>query len=439
MITLDVQCPDHLRTVFDERPFLRVTSDVGHQARDSLLMWLVGGRNGVWLSDHPDDAEQALRDKFALYPRVDTGHVVFTEPSKLTRTTWQRVVVERTDFDVRLLDAAEIRVLESDQRLVTSVDSLGLSFEDRIELLREVRLGSNTNYDEYELIASVTRESYFTFVEEFWGQVIAETPVWNWHISFIADELQKLAERVFKNLSKLYDLIINVPPGSTKSTLCSIMFSPWTWTRMPSTRFLGGSYAAPLAMDLSRRGRDVVLSDKYRRTFPEIELSPDQKAKAHFINTKGGSRYSFGMQGTVMGMHAHFIGVDDPLNPEKAVSEKELAKANRVMSETLFTRKVDKEVTPTILIMQRLHQNDCTQHMLDTYDDVRHVCLPAEDDENVKPTELRARYVDGLLDPYRLSKKVLASEFKALGEFGYAGQFAQRPAPRGGAMFKVGR
>ena len=109
------------------------------------------------------------------------------------------------------------------------------------------------------------------------------------------------------------------------------------------------------------------------------------------------------------------------------------------MSETLFTRKVDKAVTPTILIMQRLHQNDCTQHMLDTYENVRHVCLPADLPNDVKPPELRARYVDDLLDPVRLSKTILASNFKALGEWGYAGQFSQRPAPRGGAMFKPGR
>ncbi len=439
MITLDVQCPDHLRVVFDPGAFLRVTNDAGHQARDSLLMWLVGGKNGLWLSDHPDDAEQALRDRFVLYPRVNFGHVVFTKPSKLTRTTWQRCVVEDVDFDVKMLDVAEVRVLEREHDDVTSVDSLGFSFEDRMELLKEIRLGSSTNYDEYEVLASVTREHYFTFVKEFWGQIIAETPVWNWHIEFIADELQALAERVFKGQVKLYDLVINVPPGSTKSTLCSIMVSPWTWTRMPSFRFLGGSYAANLAMDLSRKNRDVVLSEKYRRTFPEIVLSPDQKAKAHFVNTKGGSRYSFGMQGTVTGMHAHFISIDDPLNPEKAVSEVELEKANRVMSETLFTRKVDKDVTPTVLIMQRLHQNDCTQHMKDTYENVRHICLPAEDVDPIKPEELKAKYVNGLLDPQRLSGKTLKGMFKALGEYGYAGQIRQMPAPRGGAMFKPGR
>lgn len=437
-ITLDIECPDHLRTVFDELPFLEVPGDTNNAARDSCLVWLLSSTTGLWLSWHPEDAKRALEKMFELYPRLSYGHLTFTKPDRLSSAVYDRCVIEDTpDFDLSQLRVNQTRVLEA--TTAASIDSLGLSLEDRRGLLTETRLGSMTGYDEYELLASVVRESYFDFVQEFWGEVIAERPIWNWHIEYLAGELQYIAERVFRGQTKEYDLVINVPPGSTKSTLCSIMFSPWTWTRMPSARFLGGSYVDTLAMDLSRKNRDVVLSPKYRRAFPEIELRKDQQAKSHFVNTKGGSRYSFGVQGTVTGMHAHFIGIDDPLNPERAVSEVELENANRVMSETLFTRKVDKDLTPTILIMQRLHQNDPTAHVLIKYENVKHICLPAEDGDDVKPASLRERYVDGLLDPVRLSPKILKENFRALGEFSYAGQFDQTPVPRGGAMFKPGR
>jgi len=436
--TLEIDCPDHLRTVFDGRSFLRVANDDGNVARDALLVWLASSASGLWLSDHPEDAERSLREKFALYPRVSFDHLTFTLPGKLYRVAWDRCVIEDVeDFDAGMLRTNETRVLES--KTTTRVDALGLSLDERRDLLQRTRMGHETGWDEIELLASVCRESFFEFIREFWGEVIAEKPVWNWHIEYLASELQVVAERVFRGQPKTYDLVINVPPGTTKSTLLSIMFPPWTWTRMPSARFLGGSYVDALAMDLSRKSKDVVTCERYRRAFPEVALRKDQAAKSHFVNTKGGSRYSFGVQGTVTGMHAHFIGIDDPLNPEKAVSEAELTTANRVMSETLFTRKVDKDVTPTILIMQRLHQNDPTQHVLDTYEKVRHVCLPAEDSDEVKPAELRDRYVGGLLDPSRLSKRTLAENFKALGEFSYAGQFDQTPVPRGGAMFKPGR
>ena len=438
-ITLNIDCPDHLKTVFDETPFLKVLNDKNNVARDVLLLWLLEAHQGLWLSQFPDNAKQALQHKLEIYPKLRFDHLKFAVPGELRGTSFDRCVIEDLEYDERLTWASSIRIIE--QESLTPLNALGFKLEERKELLARIRMGDNVQFDEYELIASICRESLFEYVKEFWSDVIAEEPVWNWHIKYLADELQYIAERVFKGQPKEYDLVINVPPGSTKSTLCSIMFPGWTWTRMPSARFLGGSYTSPLAMDLSRKNKDVVTSEKYRQAFPEVVLRADQRAKSHFVNTKGGSRYSFGVQGTVTGMHAHFIGIDDPLNPEKAISETELATANRVMSETLFTRKVDKSITPTILIMQRLHQNDPTQHVLDTYENVKHICIPAEseDGENIKPAELVKYYTNGLMDPTRLSRQVLDENFKALGEFSYAGQFQQSPVPRGGAMFQPGR
>ena len=436
-ITININCPDHLRNIFDASPFLKVPHDDENKARDALLMWLVESQHGLWLSQFPEAAKQVLLNKFAIYPRMKFENIDFLMPGELQGKDYDRCILDNVDYDFNLIHSKQIRTLEYTE--VTPLDALGLTLIQRKELLEALRAGSNVQFDEDELLASICRESFFEFMKEFWGEIIAERPVWNWHISYISDELQYVAERVFAGKPKEYDLIINIPPGTTKSTAASIMFPAWTWTRMPSSRFLGGSYVDVLAMDLARKNKDIVICNKYQRLFPEVVLRKDQHAKSHFVNTKGGSRYSFGTQGTVTGMHAHFIGVDDPLNPEKAVSEVELNKANRVMSETLFTRKVDKDITPTILIMQRLHQNDCTQHMLDTYETVKHICLPAEDSDLVKPAEVRERYIDGLLDPRRLSRATLKSNFKTLGEFGYAGQFNQTPVPRGGAMFKPDR
>jgi predicted phage terminase large subunit-like protein len=302
-------------------------------------------------------------------------------------------------------------------------------------------LSQSLSVTEIDAIRAYTKQSFYGFVQEFWDVVIPEDPVWNWHIEYLCNELQFVAERVFDGLPKAYDLIINISPGSTKSTLCSIMFPAWCWTRMPSARLIGASYTHNLAMDLSRKNRDVVLSDKFRQCFPEIQLRDDQSAKSYFINKQGGSRYSVGVGGSVTGLHGHFLIVDDPLDPNKAISEAELKTANRWMKETLPTRKVDKLITPTILIMQRLHQDDCAQNMIDRAEEggakIRHICLPGEITPDVKPVELRARYIDGLMDVNRLNRAVLKEMFVALGEYGYAGQILQRPVPLGGGMFKT--
>ena len=298
-----------------------------------------------------------------------------------------------------------------------------------------------------DLERSVCEDSFFAFIQRFWGVIIPEDPIWNWHIPIICNEMQTVAERVFKGLPKEYDLLINVPPGSTKSTICSIMFPAWVWIRAATMRLICGSYSHPLALELSRRSRDLVQSDKYMRLFRDLKLREDQNTKGYYVNQQEGYRFSTSTGGSVTGFHGHFLIVDDPLNPEEAVSETELRRANEWMARTLSTRKVDKKVTPTILIMQRLHEEDPSAIMLAMSSKqgcgIRHINLPAEinssNEKEVRPRSLRKHYQNGLLDPVRMDKDVLQEYETKLGEYGYAGQFLQRPVPLAGGMFKVER
>lgn len=295
------------------------------------------------------------------------------------------------------------------------------------------------SFSEDELVASICRESFFEFVKEFWNVIIPEEYQHNWHIEYLCKELQVSVERIFVGLPRLDDIIINISPGTTKSTIVSEMLPAWCWTRMPSCRVIGGSHGASIAMDLSRKNRQIIKSERYRTLFPEISLSRDQDSKTYFVNMHGGSRYAVGVGGSVTGLHGHLLLVDDPIDPKGAISDVEMTTANRWMDETLATRKVDKAVTLTILIMQRLHQNDCTANMLEKVKNIKHICLPAEASDKISPSNLITFYKDGLMDPIRLSKEILEESQLRLGQYGYAGQFGQDPVPAGGGMFKVDR
>lgn len=297
---------------------------------------------------------------------------------------------------------------------------------------------------ESNLIRSICKQSFYDFLKEFWGTIIHEDPVLNWHVKYLCDELQFVAERVFLGLPKLYDLVINVSPGSTKSTICSQMFPAWVWTRMTRAQLIHLSYAYMIAQKDSIKTRDIVQSDKYRDCFPEVRLREDENTKGLFQNTQGGYRLAAGMGGGITGQHGHFLMVDDPINPEEAASETELRNSNRWMQSTLPTRKVDKEVTVTILIQQRLAQADPSGEMLEKSqgpngNKIKHICLPGEltEDTNLSPPELRSMYVDGLFDPIRLPRSALQALLVDLGEYGYASQILQQPVPTGGALFKV--
>jgi predicted phage terminase large subunit-like protein len=291
--------------------------------------------------------------------------------------------------------------------------------------------------DEVALSADICREDFFEFVKEFWEIIIAEKPIWNWHIEFLCRELQVMAERVFAGKKKLYDLVVNIPPGTTKSTIISVMFPAWCWTRMISFRYIGASHSEKLALDLSLKSRDIVTSDKYKAYFPEIQLRDDMNTKSYFKNTGNGYRYAVGVNGSVIGMHAHMLCIDDPIDPLKARSAADLATSNYWIDSQLSNRKVDKAVSPMVLVMQRLHQDDPTALFL-RRKKVRHICLPAEDAPNVRPSELRAKYVNGYLDPVRLDKDVLKEE-KQKGAYYFSSQFRQDPVPEAGGMFKTRR
>jgi len=303
--------------------------------------------------------------------------------------------------------------------------------------------------DANKALAELCRRRFFRFVQEFWDVIIPEPPVYNWHIPYLCDELQEAVERVVRGEQKLYDILINIPPGTTKSTIATVMLPAWVWTvrvkdettgtidpKGATMRTLTASYGDRLATALSVKSRDIIQSAKYRRLFPEIELKKDTNNKTHYINTEGGERMATSVGGAATGFHAHIIIVDDPIDPDSAESEADRVTANDFMSTTLSTRKVDKSVTLTVLIMQRLHQEDPAGSWLESKKNIKHICLPGELSAEVRPPELQALYVDGLLDPVRLGRDELAELFDDLGSYGYAGQIGQTPTPKDGGIWQ---
>ena len=307
----------------------------------------------------------------------------------------------------------------------------------------------------------ITRElnnrSLYHFLEYFWPVYSAQPFSPNWHIEYLCKELEKVAEKVSIRQPRDYDLIVNVPPGSTKTALVSIMFPIWCWTRWYWMLIITMSYSDKLSLESADYCRDILQSNLFKEMYPDIIIKEDKNVKSNFKVAKkttgaggvhrqaslltGGGRISTSLTGTITGFHADILIVDDPLNPTQAASEIELANANHFMEQTLPLRKRDKDITPTILIMQRLHMEDPTGHWLNKKEtNVRHICLPGEIrnfKQFVNPPEMADFYTDDLLDTKRISWRTLKDLESKLGQYGYAGQIGQNPTPPGGGMFKV--
>ena len=285
--------------------------------------------------------------------------------------------------------------------------------------------------------ADECRKSFYYFVKTFWAVIIPEVPVFNWHIEYICKELQDLSYYIVNRLPKPYDIIINIPPGSTKSTIVTIMWHPWLWTQDPRLRVISNSYSGDLSLEHASKSKDIITSDLYRTLFPEIIIRHDKSGKGSYENVKGGARYSTSTGGTITGKHAHIILNDDPVNPKQTESDSLRLQANE-HTKTLSSRKVDKKNTPMVTIMQRLHDDDVTGYLLKKKGDkIRHICLPAEVSDRVDPPELKERYIDGLLDPVRIDREVIAEAKIDLGSRQYAGQYEQAPSVDGGNIIKA--
>ena len=287
-----------------------------------------------------------------------------------------------------------------------------------------------------QLQREICKGSFAEFLKEFWSVLISNELIWNWHMDVLCDELQEIGERVIAGEEREYNLVINVPPGTSKSTIGSVMFPAWLWTLEQGLRFCNATYAQTLSNDLSLKCRTIIESDKYKRLFPEMQLKPDANQKSLYYNTGKGYRFATSVQGTITGLHFHIICVDDPLSPKEAGSPVKTEAANDWFNSTLSTRWVDKNIGTMILIMQRLSEDDCTAHLLENgRSNIKHICLPAELTDDVRPINLREKYVDGLLDPLRMTKKFLKAFEETNGSYVYAGQMLQTPTPPSGGMF----
>jgi predicted phage terminase large subunit-like protein len=292
---------------------------------------------------------------------------------------------------------------------------------------------NQNDWDEAE--RELCRRFLGEFVKRAWPSVEPDPYVHGWHMDAMAEHLQATAT------GDITRLLINVPPGTSKSTLTSVFFPAWLWGPFgwPSARIIGASYEQKLATRDNRRNRILVESEWYRRLWP-IEMTSDQNEKTGFENRERGWRQSCAVK-SMTGKRGDFIIWDDPQSPEQAYSELERETAIRVFSETLPTRLNSPKKSVIIIIMQRLHEKDVSGHILASDLGYEHLMLPMEfEPDRACKTGIGfsdPRKEQGeLLFPARFPREVVNRDKKVLGSFATAGQLQQRPAPREGGMFK---
>lgn len=298
----------------------------------------------------------------------------------------------------------------------------------------------------------LARRYFYEFVQQAWHVLEPEKEYSdNWHIKALCEHLQAISE------GRITNVIINVPPGTMKSLIVSVLWPAWEWgpNDRPGKRFMSASYAEPLAMRDAVKTRDLVQSEWYQARWP-IELRDDINAKGKYQNLAGGWRLVASVGGKGIGEHPDYLIIDDPHNPIEMESEAERKAVVDWLDGVISSRGVTRDVR-RVVVMQRLHTQDASGHLLEKRDPAgqpiwEHICLPMRyeaptRDEvtgsvifRMRPTSIgwtdpRTREGELLWPNLYTMTRVEAMESN-MGLYHAAGQLQQRPTPRGGGKFK---
>lgn len=280
----------------------------------------------------------------------------------------------------------------------------------------------------------IRRRGFAEFVRRAWPQVEPSPLVWGWHLDAVCEHLEAWLR------DEILDLVINEPPGCSKSLVVSTLFAAYAWLLSPSWRWIAASYDRDIANRDARRHRELVGSDWWRARWPHVGIpsgSADSKSVAYFFNTAGGSRYTTTTRGSVTGQHADGHIIDDPHDVHGVASAAELEATLAWWRETMPTRFRDPKRPRRLLVMQRLHERDLSAEMI--RDGATVLCLPMRFERAhpyCYPKDPRTE--DGqLLVPERYDEAAVTRlETKRLGPRATAAQLQQRPAPAGGSIIK---
>jgi len=296
---------------------------------------------------------------------------------------------------------------------------------------------------------AIERELCERSLEEFtkraWSIIEpAEELIWNWHITVLCVYIEKYYKQVIKKL------ILNVPPGSMKSILFSVMGPCWAWAQWPHYRILNLTNEKGLAIRDSMRMKDIITSEWYTRLWGgKVILSEGKNEKTLYENTAKGFRQSLGMAGNISGKRGNFLNFDDPIDAKLAFSDIINTDVNFTFDQACSSRLNSMARDCIGLIAQRTRIDDLTGHVTSKkHTQWVHVKIPMEYEgiDSYDPVaDLGKEYAylrdprktkGELMFPARFPKESLLAWKEYLGEYGTASQLQQNPSPIGGGIIK---
>lgn len=280
---------------------------------------------------------------------------------------------------------------------------------------------------------AVYQRKFSEFIKAAWPSIETAKYSHGWHVDLISEHLEAIYS------GELGDTIFNIPPRCSKSTLISVMFPAWVWANDPRVSFLTASATQDLAKRDTQKCRQLMMSDWYQRYFQSSAIfAPDQNEKLYYKNIHGGARKVVSAGGSTTGHSGDFVIVDDAMDAKKVCSKVYRDNINDWYDMAMWSRVNHFKDSRRIVIMQRLHTEDLTGHLLEK-GGWNLVQLPLE-------YEPQRKYVSSIYsDPREIEGEILCDRFdkddvddfvKSFGPLVAQGQLQQRPTLAEGALIK---
>lgn len=291
-------------------------------------------------------------------------------------------------------------------------------------------------------------ESLTDFSQLVWGAVEPARPfVRGWALDAIMEHLEAV------HRGEIRHLLMNVPPGFMKSLASDVMFPAWEWgpKNRPDLRYVCASYSHDLTIRDNVRTRWVIESDIYQQLWGDrFHLIDEQNAKQKFANNHMGWKLATSVHGVGTGERGDRVIIDDPHNVLEAESDAKRNSALQWFTEVMPTRVNDMKTAAFIVIMQRVHEADVAGLILEKELGYTHLCIPMHFDPTHPWVDKKRSWSGWTGDPRKLENELAFPErydhdevermSKVMmswgGSYALAGQFEQRPEPRGGGMVK---
>lgn len=148
-----------------------------------------------------------------------------------------------------------------------------------------------------------------------------------------------------------------MPPGTAKSTYCSVLL-PADYLGVHNTRrVIAGSYDTGLSTLFGRKVRNLVNGPDYRRIFP-IEVAGDTRAKGEWDLNTGGGYYATGVGAAVTGRRGHLGILDDLIKGRKDADSQTVRDSTWEWFKSDFRTRLIPDQNAIVFIMTRWHEDD---------------------------------------------------------------------------------